>query len=489
MKIRIPAAYLSGYKTRTGVGIMKTKMFLAGILGLALVFGMVLAGCEDGTTPAKTYTVSFDAGEGTGTPPADRTVEEGKEIYLPGKGDLTAPSGKEFDGWKGDGKTWAIGDSYTVTRSILFIAQWKTPAPGPSTSYTVTFDADWGSSVPEAKTVQSGQTVDALPDDPQRVGFEFGGWYTERNGGGTRFTVSIAVTADITVYAKWTAASYTVTFNADGGSPIPQPMTVQSGQSVNSLPTNPQKTNFDFGGWYTAQNGGGSPFTGNTTVTGNITVYAKWTLKSLVGAWVDNLEHPTKLEIFADGIHYSVRQHQVISEFDYNPNNDPPNLRLSVYGAASYYEFELSDDTLTLTLKQYQRVGADRTDVTFKRILSSTKPGVYGAWVTSLLADNNANTLLVIQPNNNVFTSFDLNGTTYNNTGSEKNREDGNYSVWQYQSSNVAGDLAFIIWPDSPAVPNSYTIANEQLKVTWKSRILDDNESFDQERTYTKLEL
>lgn len=108
---------------------MKRKTFLMGILALALVFAMGLVGCDNGTgtqtTPPKTYTVTFDRGDGTGAPPTAQIVEEGKAISLPGQSGLTAPAGKTFDGWKGDGKTLEAGDSYTVTKDVTFIAQWK----------------------------------------------------------------------------------------------------------------------------------------------------------------------------------------------------------------------------------------------------------------------------------------------------------------------------------------------------------------------------
>jgi uncharacterized repeat protein (TIGR02543 family) len=42
----------------------------------------------------------------------------------------------------------------------------------------------------------------------------------------------------------------------------------------------PSKSGYTFGGWYTQQNGGGSQFTADTTVTSNITVYAKWTVNT-----------------------------------------------------------------------------------------------------------------------------------------------------------------------------------------------------------------
>jgi uncharacterized repeat protein (TIGR02543 family) len=44
------------------------------------------------------------------------------------------------------------------------------------------------------------------------------------------------------------------------------------------MPSNPTMSGYIFGGWYTSRNGGGSQFTSSTTITANITVYAKWTM-------------------------------------------------------------------------------------------------------------------------------------------------------------------------------------------------------------------
>jgi uncharacterized repeat protein (TIGR02543 family) len=43
-----------------------------------------------------------------------------------------------------------------------------------------------------------------MPTEPSKSGAIFSGWWTARNGGGTEFTATTTVTADITVYAKWT---------------------------------------------------------------------------------------------------------------------------------------------------------------------------------------------------------------------------------------------------------------------------------------------
>jgi uncharacterized repeat protein (TIGR02543 family) len=64
-------------------------------------------------------------------------------------------------------------------------------------------------------TVQSGGTIASLPA-PQKANNTFGGWYTERNGGGNAFTASTQVASNITVYAKWTPSA-TQGPGGDGG--------------------------------------------------------------------------------------------------------------------------------------------------------------------------------------------------------------------------------------------------------------------------------
>jgi uncharacterized repeat protein (TIGR02543 family) len=66
-----------------------------------------------------------------------------------------------------------------------------------------------------------------------------------------------------------------VTFNAAGGTPATSTAQTSYGGTV-SLPANPVRSGYTFSGWHTAANGGGTAFTAATTVTEDITVYAKW---------------------------------------------------------------------------------------------------------------------------------------------------------------------------------------------------------------------
>jgi uncharacterized repeat protein (TIGR02543 family) len=155
---------------------------------------------------------------------------------------------------------------------------------GDPVKYTVTFDANGGTVSPSSIQVESGKTVTSLPTPSKTSGDTyFWGWFTKGGTGGdwgSLFIATTPVTGDITVYARWGSTAptqHTITFNADGGTVSPTSKQVISGDQAGDLPT-PTKSNNTFGGWYTAINGGGSVLTSVTTVTGNITVYAKWTI-------------------------------------------------------------------------------------------------------------------------------------------------------------------------------------------------------------------
>ena len=157
----------------------------------------------------------------------------------------------------------------------------KDDPPSPPT-YTVTFNSQSATveANPTSKTVTSpATTVVTLPTPPTKTGYILGGWYTAPSGGGTEFTATTTVTANITVYAKWDSYTYTVTFDSQSATAdaSPSSKTVTSpATTVVTLPTPPTKTSYTFAGWYTAPGGGGTEFTASTTVATSITVYAKW---------------------------------------------------------------------------------------------------------------------------------------------------------------------------------------------------------------------
>lgn len=91
----------------------------------------------------------------------------------------------------------------SVESQTLVLTGWGNSA---ATSYTVTFRMNDGTqAVYDTQTVVSGNTASA-PTAPTRTDYDFGGWY-EDSAGTTAFSFSTPITADKTLYAKWTAQS------------------------------------------------------------------------------------------------------------------------------------------------------------------------------------------------------------------------------------------------------------------------------------------
>ncbi len=81
----------------------------------------------------------------------------------------------------------------------------------------------------------------------------------------------------IVISAVPPVTAYTVTFNSNGS--VYTAKTVNSGDSIGAAawPSNPARSGYTFGGWFTGKDGAGNTFTSSTTVNAGITVYAKWT--------------------------------------------------------------------------------------------------------------------------------------------------------------------------------------------------------------------
>lgn len=153
--------------------------------------------------------------------------------------------------------------------------------------HTVTFDA-MGGTLTDAESVQieDGKPV-AKPTDPTRDNFDFAGWYTEDTYE-TKYQFTEAVTNDFTLYAKWTdkqnppveGKQYTVTFDAMGGTlSSAESVQVEEGKLV-AKPADPTHENYDFAGWYT-ESTYETAYQFTEAVTSDLTLYAKWTEKSV----------------------------------------------------------------------------------------------------------------------------------------------------------------------------------------------------------------
>lgn len=181
--------------------------------------------------------------------------------------------------------TIAAGNGRLTQASIQYSVQ----DPVTPTTYTITFDAgngvfSNGYSTMNITADANGALASAV-ETPSLNGFTFAGWFDAATGGNP-VNVSDPFLADTTVYAQWTESSqqptnyYTITFNAYTGQFADQSttttlMTDASGV-LQSLPTTPTKSGYNFVGWYTDANAGDLVQVGHA-FTSDAMLYARWT--------------------------------------------------------------------------------------------------------------------------------------------------------------------------------------------------------------------
>jgi len=211
------------------------------------------------------YTVTFISNGGSSVPA--QSVPSGETAFRPS--DPSKPN-NAFDGWYRDNDTfnnsWNFYDP--VTSNITLYAKWI-PA------YTVTFNSNGGSSVPDQSVPSGGKAF--RPSDPSRPGYAFKGWFRDNNTFNNQWNFNNLVTEDINLYASWEQVStkYTVTYYPDDGSPAPVNRTDVLHGTVIDHPAPMTKTGYTFDGWYT-NSAKTTPASFPITVTSNITLYAKW---------------------------------------------------------------------------------------------------------------------------------------------------------------------------------------------------------------------
>jgi uncharacterized repeat protein (TIGR02543 family) len=144
-------------------------------------------------------------------------------------------------------------------------------------TYTVTFDVDGGTPVPAAQTVEEGEKVTRPANNPAKADHTFAGWYRDADKTTPWDFDTDTVTADTTIYAKWANLQYyTVTFDANGGSPTPAEQNVLQDAKVTMPANNPAKADSAFDGWHKDAACTTKWDFAQDTVTSNITLYARW---------------------------------------------------------------------------------------------------------------------------------------------------------------------------------------------------------------------
>ena len=106
-----------------------------------------------------------------------------------------------------------------------------------------------------------------------RTGYTFDGW--KLNTTIITETTNVSTASDHTLIAQWTPNTYTLTFNANGGSVTSETKKVTYNSTYGELPT-PERPGYTFTGWKDALNNTYSE-TDTVTITANTELIAQWT--------------------------------------------------------------------------------------------------------------------------------------------------------------------------------------------------------------------
>jgi uncharacterized repeat protein (TIGR02543 family) len=205
------------------------------------------------------YTITFVTDGGTAIDPIK--ADYGAAITPP---DDPTREGYTFDGWDKDIPSTMPAEDMTIT------AQWT------ADEYSITYHLDGGTN-DEANPAKYTIEDEAITlKAATKTGYTFQGWYDADTGGNQVTQIAAGSTGGKTLYARWSANGYTVTFDAQGGEVEPASQQVTYDATYGTLPE-VTKAGHTFQGWFTEATGG-TEVTAETTVktAEDHTLYAQW---------------------------------------------------------------------------------------------------------------------------------------------------------------------------------------------------------------------
>lgn len=245
--------------------------------------------------------------------------------------------------------------------------------------YTITFDANQGNVESNKKIVDYYSTYGEMPT-PTRNGYKFKGWYTEKIDGEkiTSDTI-VKITEDQTLYAQWTANTYAINLNENGGSDVSD-VTVTYDQKYINLPV-PTREGFTFVGWYTDLCNG-ILINEDVTVTDPIysTLYARWQKNNISDIFSSNASEVAMFQSsdengdgLADFINYQLK----CGSF-----HEKMNIPLTNLIIGKTYTLKFS----TCTNAEFDTISSDN---------SSWRYGCYVSSQKNMSIDNNVSNIIV----------------------------------------------------------------------------------------------
>ena len=116
--------------------------------------------------------------------------------------------------------------------------------------YSVSYYANGGSGAPDGQTKIHGIDLTLRSTKPTKTGYTFKGWTNDPNSTEVIWTAGgkYTINASRKLYAVWKANTYTISYDANGGSGAPKSQIKTYGQDLTLSSTKPTRTNYNFEG-------------------------------------------------------------------------------------------------------------------------------------------------------------------------------------------------------------------------------------------------
>jgi uncharacterized repeat protein (TIGR02543 family) len=160
------------------------------------------------------FTVSYNTASG-GTAPANQSYTYATTGLTLDSGSSLSKSGYTFVGWSRTPSGATVSSPFIPTEDTTLYARWS------GLTYSIAFNSNGGNASPATVFFTTGGAGLALPSAGTQAGYNFAGWSETLNG--PVISGAYSATANVTLFAKWTAIPYNVTYNRGsiGGTAVP----------------------------------------------------------------------------------------------------------------------------------------------------------------------------------------------------------------------------------------------------------------------------
>lgn len=227
------------------------------------------------------YTMSYNANGGSGAPSSE-SKESGKNYTISSV--RPTRSGYSFAGWamhdSATSASYQPGDTFTGNYNATFFAVWT------ANQYRISYDANGGSGAPSSQIKYNDVPLTLSYGKPSRSGYTFKGWGLSSSSTSATYQPGSTYNynASRKLYAVWekdappAPTTYTVSYNANGGSGAPSSQTKTKDIALTLSSTRPTKSGYTFKGWSESRYATSASYQpgGQYTANASTVLYAVW---------------------------------------------------------------------------------------------------------------------------------------------------------------------------------------------------------------------